>query len=459
MKGAYFLSTVYKPLTRLEVKNLQSIKDISINLHDTGLHWLRGDGNIGKSALLRAMTALFTNVSNMKYKEYIRYNCNYFTVKGYFGDDFADYVKLSRGSQDYYEWQIDGVYGRVDKTAGKVPPELIEYFGLYHETEKTKRYLNITAVGDPLLFASTSGGDNYYLLQKALGTENVSEALKIAQTKKKEAVATLKVNQTYLDNEQVMLLEHKQKHVDVCDKLEYLERFEKVLQDENTELEDLRDMIVKANIFAPLAMEVTATRALLKATNTDLLEDEVIELGEMSSLIDLNTEVERLESTKQLLTSEMLSETELSVIVSDLELLEIMNDLLVLGKELNILKEKASTMVVISESDFEELESTFEEMLTIKECQRLGTTLSKLEDKKSEISILEDEQFNLLTQTQGELLEILDMQTSANLFKKIHAEYTQKKSACNESEEELAQVMDELGVCPLCGSDFETHTH
>ena len=351
------------------------------------------------------------------------------------------------------------MYGRVDKTAGKVPPELIEYFGLYHETEKTKRYLNITAVGDPLLFASTSGGDNYYLLQKALGTENVSEALKIAQTKKKEAVATLKVNQTYLDNEQVMLLEHKQKHVDVCDKLEYLERFEKVLQDENTELEDLRDMIVKANIFAPLAMEVTATRALLKATNTDLLEDEVIELGEMSSLIDLNTEVERLEGTKQLLTSEMLSESELSVIVSDLELLEIMNDLLVLGKELNILKEKASTMVVISESDFEELESTFEDMLTIKECQRLGTTLSKLEDKKSEISILEDEQFNLLTQTQGELLEILDMQTSANLFKKIHAEYTQKKSACNESEEELAQVMDELGVCPLCGSDFETHTH
>lgn len=459
MKGAYFLSTVYKPLTRLEVKNLQSIKDISINFHDTGLHWLRGDGNIGKSALLRAMTALFTNVSNMKYKEYIRYNCNYFTVKGYFGDDFEDYVKLSRGSQDYYEWQIDGVYGRVDKTAGKVPPELIEYFGLYHETEKTKRYLNITAVGDPLLFASTSGGDNYYLLQKALGTENVSEAMKIAQTKKKEAVASLKVNQTYLDNEQEMLLEHKQKHVDVCDKLEYLERFEKVLVDENSVLEDIREMVTLTRSFLDLAGIVREDRILVKETDPTEIAEELLDLGGISELMQLNDEVTQLEETKTRLTSEMLAELELSELDSDLELLEIMADLLILGKEMNQLKEKATSLVTIPESEFNLLETTLEELLTIRECQGLGSTLSKLEGKKAEIKFLDETEFELLTKTQGELEEILEMKLSAHSFKKIHADYTQKKVACNESDIELESLMDELGVCPLCGSDFETHKH
>ena len=86
----------------------------------------------------------------------------------------ADFVKLSRGSQDYYEWRIDGVYGREDKTNGKVPLTLQTYFGLYYEAEKTKRYLNITTSTDQLLFVETTGGDNYFLLQKVLSEESIS---------------------------------------------------------------------------------------------------------------------------------------------------------------------------------------------------------------------------------------------------------------------------------------------
>src|SRR5699024_9959673 len=102
---------------------------------------------------------------------------------------------------------IDGEMFRVDKTSGRVPEELVEYFNLYYEAEKTKRYLNITSSDDPLLFVSTTGGDNDRLLQIALGTEVVMGASKKAEQLKRQATAEQKTINTLLEEQEEQLTE------------------------------------------------------------------------------------------------------------------------------------------------------------------------------------------------------------------------------------------------------------
>lgn len=441
---------------------MQSIKEIDVEFNAQGLHWLRGSNDVGKSALQRAIIALLTNVSNMKYKDYIRDKCTYFTVTGYFFGtgafiEDADFVKLSRGSQDYYEWRIDGVYGREDKTNGKVPLTLQTYFGLYYEAEKTKRYLNITTSTDQLLFVETTGGDNYFLLQKALGTENISEALKVAQSKKKEANNLIKFNQNYYDKEAEELEQHRQKLVDVSDTLEYLERFEKVLEKEKEELDFLREMIDSTNIYVPLALKVRAERTLLKENDTEEVTKEIEELRVMNEALILGKEVTNLEvKTKELnlLTSEELAEVDLL-----LEQLELINLVKKLNKDVEGLETKIKTHEVYDEGIFMEVEEDLEMLTLMGTCQVMIEKVESLAEKKASILIVDEESLTELEQAQDLYSEIKVMKLIAKDYLASNREYKKQKALVTDSEEELASVMDELGVCPLCGNAFSNHVH
>ncbi|MEQ2561403.1 ATP-binding protein, partial [Sutterella wadsworthensis] len=166
-------------LRRIHIENVQSIADLTLDFEESGVYRLVGDNDVGKSAILRAINALFHNVSRSSYKEYISDWADTFVVEGWFYD--GGYVKLSRGANDFYEWSIPSSGNIVMKTDGKVPPELEEYFNLYTEKDKSKLTLNFNLQGDVLPFVDTSASDNFWLTQKALGTNvllNASKMLK-----------------------------------------------------------------------------------------------------------------------------------------------------------------------------------------------------------------------------------------------------------------------------------------
>jgi hypothetical protein len=441
---------------------MQSIKEVDVEFNEQGLHWLRGGNDVGKSALQRAIIALLTNVSNMKYKDYIRDNCNYFTVCGYFGgvgefDSNTDYVKLSRGSQDYYEWRIAGVYGREDKTNGKVPLTLQTYFGLYYEAEKTKRYLNITTSTDQLLFVETTGGDNYFLLQKALGTENISEALKVAQGKKKEANNLIKFNQNYYDKEAEELEVHRQKLVDISDSLEYLERFEKVLETEKAELDFLREMIDSTNTYVPLALQVRSERLLLKELETEDVSEEIDDLSIIDETLKFYKELLSLEQQASVLTTLTMEELEdLELLLGQLELIESVK---LLNKDVEDLERKLNSYDVYDEGIFLEVEDDLELLTLMSNCQEVNTKVNELENKKANITLVEDEELINLEKAQDIYAELKVMKSVAKDYIVKNKEYKQQKALVSESDSDLESVMNELGVCPLCGNAFSNHVH
>src|SRR5690625_719867 len=153
-------------IRKLTVKNFQSIKEITVTFDENGIFRFTGLNNVGKSAILKAMTIVMRNISNNQYKEFLRDETNSFEITVW---DFSDnWVRLSRGAVDFYEWSIDGKSGRMDRTQGKVPLEVQGYFNLYEENEKTKACLNVRLPREVLLFVDTTPGDNAMMFQKAL---------------------------------------------------------------------------------------------------------------------------------------------------------------------------------------------------------------------------------------------------------------------------------------------------
>jgi energy-coupling factor transporter ATP-binding protein EcfA2 len=171
------------------------VSDLTLDFEKNGVYRLVGDNDVGKSAILRGINALFHNVSRSSYKEYISDWADTFIVEGWFYD--GGYVKLSRGVNDYYEWSLPTGGNTLLKTDGKVPPELEEYFNLYTEKDKSKLTLNFNLQGDVLPFVDTSASDNFWLTQKALGTNILLNANKLL---KKENQENQKLVKTTIDN-------------------------------------------------------------------------------------------------------------------------------------------------------------------------------------------------------------------------------------------------------------------
>lgn len=168
---------------KIRVRNFLAHRDTTLHLDENGAYHLWGENNAGKSALLNAIAILMRNISNLQYKFYLRDETSTFIIEAEMWD--GSEIKLSRGATDFYEWTIDGNYGRLDKTKGNVPSIVSEYFNLYVDSEKVKHWVNLRLVRETLLFVDTTAGEQALLLQKALGTEDILMAMKEGDKEKK----------------------------------------------------------------------------------------------------------------------------------------------------------------------------------------------------------------------------------------------------------------------------------
>src|SRR5699024_176344 len=228
-------------IKRIIVQNFQSIKDLEIVFDEKGVYRFKGLNNSGKSALLKAITFLMRNVSNHSYKNYIRDEEDTFQVSM---DDFeGNYVILSRGAVDFYEWSINGEKGRMDKTGGKVPQEVKKFFNLYIEDEKTNECLNIRLPREVLLFIDTSFGDNAMMVQKALGTEDYMIGIKQVDKRGREIKKEVKILEKYKEKEEGKLEEVRVEFSELDSAVSEMERYENTLRQDYENFKDVKGLI------------------------------------------------------------------------------------------------------------------------------------------------------------------------------------------------------------------------
>lgn len=192
---------------KLYIRNFLSIKELEIEFEESGCYHIKGDNNIGKSNFLKAIRTLVENVTSRKVPKYLRDNEDTFYIESV--DFDGNVVRLSRGAEDYYSWDINGVSGRVDKTAGKVPDTIVNYFNFYVNADPTgKKKLETVNIRHPrarLLFVDTTDGENYLFLQKAMGTGEYLGALKKGNSRKGDMKKEITSLVDRLEEESVVL--------------------------------------------------------------------------------------------------------------------------------------------------------------------------------------------------------------------------------------------------------------
>lgn len=403
----------------LRVRNLQSMRDFTVSFDRKGVFKLDGSNNIGKSALTEAIRILAKNVPNNQYKYYLRDGCDHFIVD-YVGWDGSK-VTLSRGSVDFYAWELaDGTRGRSDKTNGEVPPELENYFNLYHEKEKTKQVLNLRMKDDVIPFVGTTPGANNFILQKALGTEEWLLALKAVQKTKSDSTKEVKLLDAQVEQETERLQEVTARLTKKKRSLAEVERYEAVLIGEYDILEAVEDV-------------QEAREGLAKET-------------------------ERLENLKSRVADLPIAEGErVFEILGDIqELQDARKQLVTLEHEYKWKKERLQGLETEEGAEAIELVEDIRALQQAK--QSLVNLLEELETLRVRLSGVADaeEAENLLVLL-GDIQELQDSQ------KHVHAlegQLTQAQVKKQQAEQELERLKNEMGVCPLCGTDIhQEHVH
>lgn len=401
-------------IKRLRIQNFQSIKDITFKFDESGVFYFNGDNNIGKSSVLKAIRALFFNVSNLNYKDYIRDDETFFSVT--MEDYNGNFVILSRGASDFYKWRINGESGVLNKTSGQVPRELQEYFNLYQD-DKTKECANIRPPRAVLIGVDTSEGDNNLFLQKALNSSGFTKAYKQADTDRRAKQKDIKLIENYIaktenDIENVNIDE-------VEDALSKVQRFESVLI---TEKEMYLKLLETKDSYNVLNQYKSELDKLSKVSNKDMsnLNKDVEEFNLMSQLSVSIKEKNRLDSE-----------------LKDLDVKGVKNKL----TEANKLSDECELLYGLRDSKkrFNNLNSQLDD-IDIDSCDGFMKESKELLD---------------------EIVHLRRLRKYIRELNKYQLNLKEEELELNKVSNEIKKIKEDLGVCPLCGSDLnnEGHSH
>lgn len=404
-------------IKRIRIKDSQSIKSLDLDFEENGVFRLDGNNDIGKSSILRAVSALFQNVPNLHYKDYISDWADSFEVEAYFYD--GSRVLLSRGLLDYYEWELPSGSGRADKTKGKVPEEVEAYFNLYNESVKTKQVLNFNLPGDSLPFVDTSPLDNYWLMQKALGTEDFLKGTRYLNRKINEGSKDLKLILELVEEQNEKLEEINSEITFDKRQLSSVDRFAHILEIEHAAL---LEMYVLEEDESNLQQIRNTLAALPNVSDEQFLEIVQLE-NQVAAMTEFVTVATDLQEAKQELeiSSNLLNEMTIDEAVSIQEEIQVLEKVL-----------KDSEVVQTSKQELEKLNRLYTELSQILVVEEGLRTISEMEQYIEEAVRIEKQR------------EVLPKH-EANL-EKLHVE--------------IERLKVELGVCPFCDSDLTiAHNH
>lgn len=399
------------------IENFQSIKEIEFLYENTGVYYYKGDNNIGKSSIIKAMNTLIFNASNHIYRSFIRDDEESFFIS--MTDFEGNVVELSRGKVDFYRWVINGEEGSLDRTNGQVPEEVSNYFNMYVD-DKTKECVNIRLPRAVLLGVDTSASDNNYMLQKALDSEVFTLAYKNTDRElnalKKEVKLDLDKQEELSERIMSIDVSEDKKEIDVLEKYIGTIGYEVgVLQ----EIEDFRELILEIGTLQK--RKKTVEEALSYA---DSLEENYTLLELLTTHESNGRNLEGLKESKSK-TEELVKYLEVNVeeLEEEIVLLGLLKESFTVSKNIEGIKTRLEDINKVLELD---LETEFNKLKELEELIALGLEVGRLRKE--------------LRKTKEEIAT---------------------------TEDELKECENELGMCPLCKQEFrgeglgnnKTHSH
>lgn len=402
-------------IKRIRIQNFQSIKDITFNFDESGVYYFNGDNNIGKSSVLKAIRALFFNVNNLSYKDYIRDDEDSFSIAL---EDFdGNWVVLTRGASDFYKWKINGETGQLNRTSGKVPEELTKYFNLYRD-ENTKECANIRPPRAVLLGVDTSEGDNNLFLQKALNSSGFTKAYKQADSDKRSKMKELKMIETYIDRTENDIQNVNIDEVEL--ELQKIQRYEDVLKKEKEMYLMVHDALILSENIEHYRSEINR----MSQVNLSDINNIKLNIDEYNLLKDLSSSHKRIVTYNEKLNNINIKGVNKSLVEAN----QLVNEINLLNQFKTSKQREQELLLELNNINLEQD----------------AKNLIELESLIQEISLLNQNKTLL-----NNVINYSDILESSNI---------DMINVMNE----IQEIKDELGVCPLCGTSFDSnniHTH
>lgn len=399
----------------LRIRNFLAYKDLTLHFDKTGAYHVWGENNTGKSAFMQVISVLVNNISNQQYKTFLRDDCSTFIIDGEMWD--GNTITLSRGASDYYEWTIDGNSGRLNKTQGKVPEIVRDYFNFYIDYEKTKYCLNLRLARETLLFVDTTAGENAYLLQKALGTEDILLAMKLGESKRKESKKEIKTIEELKEKDKEKLEVIETEYNQKTEVLEDVQKLYAVINEEYDEISEIEEIVL-------LGKELAETE--------QTIEDLKNQMGyfDLNELKTLAKDVELLHQARESVIHSIKYKKEAKKLNEKLtpdETLSEMAQLIEELKELEIMQQKEAEYMK-SQKEYELAKEKYDEIYTI---------LNEIQDLVEPLKLMH----------KG-LSEIQEFAKYSKLQKTAQENYIQ-------ADKEWMDYMRENSFCPLVAKSFD----
>ena len=162
---------------RFTFKNFQSLSDFTLELKEKSVHIISGLNHIGKSSIVRALRIFFYNDVTRGLSDYISWGKSSFTIEGERADGVI--ISTTRGAINNYKLKLPGedekVFWKLENT---VPDEIKPYFNMYMEPN-TGEALNVRNSDDPWLLINNKPAEIYSIIQSAIKTTEIAEAIKL----------------------------------------------------------------------------------------------------------------------------------------------------------------------------------------------------------------------------------------------------------------------------------------
>lgn len=428
-------------LKRLHIKNLQSVKDCTIEFNRTGVYHLAGKHNIGKSAIVKAINALFRNVSRFQYKYYLRDNEKTFSITGEFWD--GSVITLSRGENDYYEWKLPESEGNMPRTDGKVPDEIKSYLNLYIDEEKTNECLNIRTPRSVLLFVDTTQGDNYFLFQKALRTEEFILATRLANRKKNQITNNIKQVNEYKEQQEMAHANAVSLYHEQQSKFNEISKLHKSIEQDVKSYQEMET-------FVEVAKDIQELATLLKDNNindsviNDIkeLDEQIKLLNNLTSYIETLDQVQKLEEEYESLKNVVDVYDELKQEHTQLNKLLTFIDI---EKQVNKDAEELSNLEEVINL-FDETHKSIQVLNNSNKYMELDNMINNLDNEykhlDSVVTLFNDIEINKLNKLTETVQVAKEMSISRKQLKQAEEEHIQ-------ADTEMLEFMKEFNFCPI----------
>ena len=187
------LST-YSRLIKWEVFNFMSIEHGECEFDDKNIVNLKGYNDSGKSAMLRALDVLMSNMSPQKQVEFIQDDKDFFRIIAYFDDGVSILRDKYINGQSLYEMYKDGTVifstkvGNALARVSEVPEPIRNYLGLI---QYDNTVLNSRSCFEKQIGVQTTGSENYKMFNTVLKSEEIASASAMLNNDKNKLLADI----------------------------------------------------------------------------------------------------------------------------------------------------------------------------------------------------------------------------------------------------------------------------